>query len=309
MKVFLISHIADLDGVMPVILTDLTFEDYDYKLLDIGQIDDYMINSLDNNLFDSYDKVFMTDLNISEEVADRINNSDFKNKFQVLDHHIGKIGMNKYDFIKVVDEVNGIKESGASLYYQYLLENYPNDLLKRESVNYMVSLVRLGDTWQWKTFDVPEARDIGTVLSYYGNDDFINYYSNFLRKNREFYFTPSENAIIKADKTKKELYIENMKEKMVIRRINNHNVGIVFAENYRSELGNDLAEYFINEIDLVMIINLNRSISFRCVRDDVDLSEFARYFNGTGHKKASGAPLIENTRETFIDMFLEMYNK
>ena len=50
MKVFLISHIADADGVMPVILTDLAFENYDYKLLDIKDVDTFMNESIDNNL-------------------------------------------------------------------------------------------------------------------------------------------------------------------------------------------------------------------------------------------------------------------
>ena len=53
MKVFLLSHIADADGVMPVILTDLAFEEYDYKLLEIVDVDNFMNESLDNNLFDS----------------------------------------------------------------------------------------------------------------------------------------------------------------------------------------------------------------------------------------------------------------
>ena len=58
MKVFLISHIADADGVMPVILTDLAFENYDYKLLDIKDVDTFMNESIDNNLFEvsAYEK-------------------------------------------------------------------------------------------------------------------------------------------------------------------------------------------------------------------------------------------------------------
>lgn len=306
MKVFLISHIADLDGVMPVILTDLVFEEYDYKLLEIVDVDNFMNESLDNNLFDSYDKVFMTDLNISSEVADRIDNSDFKNKFQVLDHHIGSIEMNKYSFDKVVDEANGMKESGTSLYYKYLLANYPNDLLNKESVKYMVNLVRLGDTWEWKKYNIPEARDLSTILYYYGNDMFIDNYKVFLRENKEFYFNKIETTLLTVDRNKKEDYIENMKDKITIKEIDNMKVGIVFAENYRSELGNDLCEYYKDTIDALMIINLNRTLSFRSVKDTADVNKLASIFGGGGHFHAAGAPLKDNIREILIDKYLEI---
>ena len=307
MKVFLISHIADADGVMPVILTDLAFENYDYKLLDIKDVDIFMNESLDNNLFDEYDKVFMTDLNISEELAEKINNSDFKEKFQVLDHHIGAIDLNKYDFEKVVDEANGMKESGTSLYYKYLLTYYPNDLLNKNSVKYMVNLVRLGDTWEWKKYNIPEARDLSTILYYYGNEEFIDNYKIFLRENNEFYFNKMENTLLKIDRYKKEDYINIMRDKVVIKDINGYKAGIVFSENYRSELGNDLSEYYKDKIDFMMIINLNRSISFRCVKDNVNLNEVASLFGGKGHQKAAGAPLKEDLYETLIDNVLDMY--
>ena len=307
MKVFLISHIADADGVMPVILTDLAFENYDYKLLDIKDVDIFMNESLDNNLFDEYDKVFMTDLNISEELAEKINNSDFKEKFQVLDHHIGAIDLNKYDFEKVVDEANGMKESGTSLYYKYLLTYYPNDLLNKNSVKYMVNLVRLGDTWEWKKYNIPEARDLSTILYYYGNEEFIDNYKIFLRENNEFYFNKMENTLLKIDRYKKEDYINIMRDKVVIKDINGYKAGIVFSENYRSELGNDLSEYYKDKIDFMMIINLNRSISFRCVKDNINLNEIASLFGGKGHQKAAGAPLKEDLYETLIDNVLDMY--
>lgn len=306
MKIFLISHVADADGVMPVILTDLAFENYDYRLLDIKDVDSFMLESFNNKLFDDYDKVFMTDLCVSEELAEKINNMEFRNKFQVLDHHIGSISLNKYDFIKVVDEANGMKESGTSLYYKYLLTYYPNDLLNRNSVKYMVNLVRLGDTWEWKKYNIPEARDLSTILYYYGNEEFIDNYKIFLRENNEFYFNKMENTLLKIDKYKKEDYINFIKDNIIIRDINGYKAGIVFAENYRSELGNELSEIYKDKIDFVMIINLNRSISFRCIKDNVDVNEIASLFGGGGHKKAAGAPLKEGTYEKLIDDFLKM---
>lgn len=305
MKVFLISHIADADGVMPVILTDLTFTDYDYQLLEIDEVDEYMNKCLDNNFFDSYDQVFMVDLCIGESVAKRIDDSKLKNKILVLDHHYANLSLNKYSFIKVIDEENGIKESGTSLYYKYLLEHYPNQYLICNSVAYMVTLVRLGDTWQWKEFDVFEARDLSTILSYYGNDKFINNYCRFLRKNKEFYFSEAEKVLIDIDNKRKIDYIEEAKEDIIFKEISGYKVGIVFKELYRSELGNALAEYYQDEVDLIMIINLNRSLSFRGIKDNVNVSDFAQIFGGKGHKLAAGAPLPENFKEKILMLLLK----
>ena len=300
MKIFLMSHIADLDGIAPVILSKLVFKDFDYKLLDIKEVDDFINESLDNDFFNDYDKVFMTDLCVSEKTAQRIDSLEFKKKFKVLDHHISNIGLNKYSFIEVVDETNGIKESGTSLYYKYLLEHHATQILGRESVSYMVSLVRLNDTWEWKKYNCIEARDLSAILSYYGIDKFISNYVDFLITHENFEFTSLEKSLIEIDHKRMNDYIEEKKNEVIIKDIKGYKVGIVFAENYRSELGNKLAEYY-PEVDLIAIINLGRSISYRCIKDDVNVSDFASFFGGKGHQKAAGSPLPIGLQESVIE--------
>ena len=307
MKVFLMSHIADIDGLTPVILSKLVFKDFDYKLLEISEVDSYVNEAIDSNLFDEYDKVFMTDLCISEETAKRIDKLSLKEKFQVLDHHIANLPLNNYSFIKVIDEENGVKESGTSLYYKYLLEHHPIKILARESVSYMVSLVRLNDTWEWKKYNTQEARDLTTVLSYYGIDKFINNYVDFLLANEIFFFTETEKMLIAADNKRMNEYIDEKKKQIIFEEINGYKTGIVFAELYRSELGNVLAEAF-PEVDLIIVINLSRSISYRCVKDDISVNDFALLFNGKGHQKAAGSPLPIGIRESIIDYIFRRNN-
>ena len=291
MKVFLISHIADVDGVTPVVLTDLTFDNYDYHLLEPDDVDSYMIECINNNKFDEYDLVLVTDLCFTETVAEIINNTDLRNKVQVLDHHQTRLDLNKYDFVHVEVDRNGKKVSGTSLYLEYLLNNYPNDILKKESVSELVDLVRSGDTWEWKKTNRIEARDLSTIHAYYGNDKYIEKYSKFLRENDEFYFDEIDITLIEIDRRRKHDYIEDCKSKLIIENIKGYRVGIIFAELYRSELGNDLAEYYKDEVDFIMIINMNRSISFRSIRDDINLGDFASCLDGFGHFKAAGASL------------------
>lgn len=301
MKVFLISHIADADGITPIILTDLVFDDYDYHLLEPSEVDAYMLECFDNNLFDNYDYIFVTDLCFTDKIASMIDNMELKNKIHVLDHHYSRLDLNKYDFIDVKDEVNGKKESGTSLYYKYLLDNYPNELLSKNSVSKLVDLVRSGDTWEWKKTNNIDARNISTLLANYGNDRYIEKYSKFLRENDEFYFDDIDNTIIEIDNRRRKEYIENCIDKVIIKDIKGYKVGIIFAELYRSELGNDLAEYYKDEIDFIMIINMNRSISFRGIKDEFNLGEIAYLLDGYGHKLAAGAPLPDGIKENAIE--------
>lgn len=307
MKVFLISHIADIDGLTPVVLSKLVFKDFDYKLLEISEVDSYMNEALDNNFFDEYDKVFMTDLCINEETAKRIDNLAFKDKFQVIDHHIGNLALNKYSFIKVVDEENGFKESGTSLYYKYLLEHHPIKILATEAVSYMVSLVRLGDTWEWVKYNKQEARYLSTLLSYYGTEKYINNYFDFLLANETFFFTESEKLLIEVDNRRMNDYIEIKKEQIIFEEIKGYKVGIVFAELYRSELGNILSKTY-PDVDLIAIINMGRSISYRTNRDDVSVNDFAMFFGGKGHQKAAGSPLPVGLKESIIDYIFRREN-
>ena len=301
MKVFLISHIADVDGITPIVLTDLVFDSYDYYLLEPSEVDDYMEESLKNNLFDNYDKVFVTDLCFTDKIASLIDKTNLKNKIQVLDHHYSRLDLNKYSFISVIDEKDGKKESGTSLYYKYLLDNYPNDLLKKNSVKYMVDLVRSGDTWEWKKTNNIDARDLAGLLPSYGIDKFVSKYKKFFRENDEFYFDDIDKILIEINNRNIKEYLDSSVDKVIIRNIKGYRVGIIFAELYRSELGNYLAEYYQDDVDFIMIINMNRALSFRGIKDDVDVTIFAKYLNGYGHKKAAGAPLPEGLKESIIE--------
>lgn len=301
MKIFLISHIADADGVTPLVLSNLAELDYDYHLLEPGEMDEYMLESINNNLFDNYDLVLITDLCFTDKVAEVINNIELKNKLQVIDHHQTRLGLNKYSFIHVEVERNGKMVSATSLYHEYLLSNFPTDDLKKESVYELVDLVRSGDTWEWKKTNRLEARDVSTLHAYYGNERYVEKYTKFLKENDKFYFDNIDQILIDLDRRRMNEYIEDCKSKVIIQNIKGYRVGIIFAELYRSELGNDLAEYFKDQVDFIMIINMNRSISFRGIREDINLGEFASCLDGFGHFKAAGANLPDGLKECAIE--------
>jgi nanoRNase/pAp phosphatase (c-di-AMP/oligoRNAs hydrolase) len=64
----------------------------------------------------------------------------------------------------------------------------------------------------------------------------------------------------------------------------------VFADKHFNEIGNRLCHRH-PEIDFVAMINMGKcSISYRTIRDDINLGmEIAKKFGGGGHPKAAGS--------------------
>ena len=52
---------------------------------------------------------------------------------------------------------------------------------------------------------------------------------------------------------------------------------------------------------------MQQGISFRCVKDDINLYEIASIYGGGGHAKASGAPMDNNLKREVIKLILKDY--
>lgn len=286
MKRLIISHIADPDGVTPIILSKLVFEEIDYILSENKDVNDNVKNNLDK-----YDFIYVVDLNISEELADFIE-ENYKEKIMIIDHHLSCNNMNKYSFIEVNAEG---KESGTSLYYKYLLNNYNNNLLNRESTKMLVEHVRTMDIYDFSKTSKEEAEKLEMIFKIYGKDRFIDKFYNVIINDLELYSKEDLN-LVELEKERIKRYIEE-KEFMEI-SLDNKRVGVVFAERYISELGN----YLINKydyLDYIVLINMDKKISYRG-NGKVDLSVIAKKFGGGGHINAAGNCLPSGLKEKVI---------
>ena len=300
----LMSHIADLDGISPVILMNLLNIDFEYELFEIGEINEFIEDLIDSDYFDKYEDIYITDLSVSKDIALKIINSKYKDKFRIFDHHKTAEWLNEYDFATVMEEVNGFKECGTTLFYKYLIKTFDSNILKKESVVTYVECVREEDTWQFTELK-EDADNINNLLGFYGNDEFIELYTNKLKNQNTLCFDEHELKIINALNRNKQNYLESLKDKVIIKKIDNYSIGIVFAEQYRSSLGHYIAETYKDKIDFVAIINFNRHISFRGIKD-IDISTFAEKFGGGGHPKACAMPLPNNIKEKIIE---EIFNE
>lgn len=308
-KYLLISHIADEDGITPVILSKLVFKNIEFVLTEPKEVDKiYLENE------NKYDFIYITDLNVSPELALKINkDKKLKNKTLIFDHHKSALELNKYDYITVIDEVEDRKESATSIFYKYLCSISDNKILHKKSTKGLVEQVRIIDTYDFKTEEDKKAHNLDLLFSILGRENYITYFEKYIHQHETFEYTEKEKFLIKLEKDKVDNYLKQKKEEMLKVKLDNYNAGIVYAERYRSQLGNYLINLH-NDIDFVAIISITRSVSYRG-NGKVDLSLYAAKYGGGGHKNASGnslpPDLLKNiTKLIFKDItFKEEENK
>ena len=296
-KRLLITHIADPDGAGPIILSRYVFDDMDFISIDVDEVDKTLKDNLDN-----YDFIYVTDLNISDELASLIDKSKYKDKIKIFDHHASNIHKNKYSFITVIDEVDGYKECGTTLYYKYLLDNYDNVYLHKDSLEHLVELTRQGDTWNFNHLK-EDALNLSALYAIYGRDTYIDKYYNMILENDKFLFTELDKQLLEIEKNNKKSYIENKMKGLIETKIDNYRVGIVFAEKYRSSLGHKIAESY----DVGIVINLDHGVSYRAdSNNDIDVSLLAKKYGGGGHIKACGSSIPKNLKEKIISYIFDI---
>lgn len=303
-KYLLISHVADEDGITPVILSKLVFKNIDFVLTEPREVDKSYLDNVDN-----YDFVYITDLNVSPELALKINEDEsLKCKTLIFDHHKSALELNKYDYITVIDENDGRKESATSIFYEYLCSISDNDILHKNSTKGLVEQVRLIDTYDFKTEEDKKAHNLDLLFSILGRENYIDYFDNYIRVHDTFEYAKDEDFLIKLEKDKVDNYLKQKTDEMMRVNIDGHKAGVVFAERYRSQLGNYLVSLY-DDIDFAIIISVTKSVSYRG-NGKIDLSVFAAKYGGGGHANASGsgvpADLLKNiTKLIFNDVTFE----
>ena len=306
MKTLIISHVADNDGISPIILLKLVMDNFDYKLFEIYELENYMNSFIDDKIYEEYDQIYITDLSLSLDMCKKIDNiPELKNKLLVFDHHQSNLFVNDFDFATViVRNDNGRMECGTSLFYKYLKSIYSNTVLDNDAVSNYVELVRENDTWDFLSDYEDKARKLGMLFSLYKRERYIESMIDNLNNNITSLFTKEEEYLLNIEQERMNEYIESKKDKVYFGSINNYKVGVIFAENYRSILGNYLAKYYEDKVDFIIIINMARSISYRAIKD-INVGEFAKIYGGAGHKKAAGSYFPVGFHEQLIKLLYE----
>lgn len=294
----LLSH-NDLDGVGCGILAKIAFgAEVKVRYNSIGSLNREIEYFLENDTPDTF--LFITDLSPNEENEKRLNEhfKQYKN-IQLIDHHKSALHLNDYEWGSVlVENEEGALESATSLFYQFLVAN---ELLQpTEAIDEFVELVRQYDTWEWEKNENQQAHYLNSLFFLVSIDEFEETMVERLTSSERFDFDEFEKKLLNMEEDKIERYIRRKKREIVQTKIGNYFVGVVYAESYLSELGNELSKEHPH-LDYIAILNMgSKKISFRTTHDDIDVSEIAGNYGGGGHQKASGCNLTDEAYKIFV---------
>lgn len=298
----------DLDGLACVLLAKLAYgEDaIDFEICHYKDIHDKLTLYLDEKQYETFDHCFITDISMKEELAATITEHFGLNSipFTLIDHHISAITLNTYPWCHItIEDDHGIKCSGTSLFYETLctLDVSYKERLYTPLVQSFVEKVRRYDTWDWQTLEDLEAKQLNDLFFILGKERFLDYWQERLEKDTgNFSFDTTQKLLLEIRQNEIDQYIESRNEEIIAKEIAGYKAGIVFANQFQSELGNQLA-LLHPEYDFIAMINVGGGVSCRTVKDNVNLAEIAALFDGGGHAKAAGLPVKEEIREMVIN--------
>lgn len=294
----------DLDGVACGILFRLAFgEKADIRYNSVSglnfQVEKYFERM--NDRMKKEDHLYITDLSVNHDVTEKINQfvSD-GGKAKLIDHHKTALHFNEYSWgnVKVEDE-SGTLTSAASLVYDYLAQE--NHMVKNGALNEFVELVRQYDTWDWDILKNYKAKNLNDLFFMVSIEEFEERMVPRLTSGDTFEYDDFEKKLLEMEEDKIERYIRRKKREIIQIETDGLYGGVVHAESYHSELGNELGKEYPH-LDYIAIMNLGgKKISFRTIHDDVDVSAVAGEFGGGGHAKASGCSMNKEAYNRYIE--------
>ena len=306
MKVLLFTHKNDIDGMGNAVLSKLTFKEVEYNLCGTFDLQKKVEEYYESGKIYNYDKIFITDLCLDEEMIKKISNDEkLTNKFNIFDHHktYDNEKYTKYPFVKVQLKNEKGLCCGTSLFYEYLVQN---NLLDKENkaIEEFVELTRLHDTWEWKNiYNNEKSRELALLFDSLGTTGYIDFMYQKLKVEKEFNFNELETTLINNKKVQIDIAIKEYLDNIYYRKINNLKAGIIFITY---EHRNEIAEYLREnkyDIDFVMMISIDKGVvSYRSTKDNVCVREVAELFGGKGHDKAATNPITTEQKEEIIKL-------
>ena len=304
MKILLFSHGSDIDGMGSIIISNVFFDEVNYKYAEIHNLDELILSEIDNNSIYDYDMVFVTDLTPKNETLDIIEkNNKLKDKFIVIDHHQTNYNRaSSYSFVNISIRNEIGMCSATSLFYDYLVNNkYIED---KEIVREYAELTRLEDTWEWKKNNNNLAHNLAHLFNLLGRDKYVELMINKLKNNKQFKLDPNEEILIDVKIKDIDKHIDSYLKIMKDITINNHKgVLVIIDYQYRNDFPEYLRDNGYDYEFAMMACFDHNSISFRSI-NNCNVREIAEEYGGGGHDRASACYLNEKIDKIY-DILLE----
>lgn len=288
----LFTH-TDLDGIGCEIVARLLAKDVlDIEYCENSEVDGKISKFIRSDFTDKYRSIWITDLRIADTTAKLLNDRRYDIGIAFVDHHASSQYMN-YEWA-IVELANnaGAKQCGTSLLFREMIRECSLvDERIFKNLSKFAELVRLWDTWEWKTNEEngSSAEKLNDLFVMLGADKFVDSMLNSISECESFpAYTSSERHLIDYRNSLRSDYISNKCEKAIKIDTKWGRVAIVFAEQFVSQLGNTLCENN-KDIQFAAIICPDyNTVSLRSVGRGADVSKIAEYFGGGGHRNAAG---------------------
>ena len=177
-----------------------------------------------------------------------------------------------------------------------------NDLSeeRRQQLGYLVELIRAYDTWDWQNDpDISEEEKVAAdnfdqLFWFYPLQDSASFVSNVFNIGWEEYAKQNQ-LLIKTLNERRAKYLKSHLKDTLITKIDGHQLGLVYADDYKSEIAHELLIQH-PDVEAALVIS-PVSVSLRS-NGKLDVAKFAeKYFNGGGHADAAGGRLTINPIE------------
>lgn len=303
MKIKIFTH-TDLDGVGCAIIAYLAFgkKNVDVEYCNYDDVDDKVEAFMENeDLYRSYDSIFITDISVSDQVASMIDCLDkVERTVRLFDHHETALRLDNYFWCTIYEYLDAVKTSGTELFYLYLRNTLSlmHDQITQNKLSRFVSIVRDYDTWRWKELgeDGLVSKQMNDLFHIYGRDKFIELAMKRIMfstspLHQDEWFSETDLLLLEQKQEDIDIYVEQKEKQITVKTDQWGNTyGVIFAERYFSELGNRLCEIH-PEIAYITMIDISRGrVSYRTIRDNINLgTEIAHNYGGGGHPKAAGS--------------------
>lgn len=285
----LFTH-TDLDGVGCAVLAKLAFKDeVDIEYCNYDEINEKVLEYINQN--DNKIPIYITDISVKEELAKLL---DKRGNVQLLDHHPTALELNKYSWCRVmVEDLSGLKTSGTKMFYHWLGMHgcFSDELENNKLLNRFAELVRDYDTWIWAELGDEGiiCKQVNDLLYLYGREKFISWCVSKICCSDSFNLDDTDKLLFDIKQKEIDDYVEEKNKQLFTSPMCGLIAGFVFADKYFSELGNRLCKMH-PEIDFVAMIDMDGTVSYRTIREDLDLGQrVAKQFGGGGHPKAAGS--------------------
>lgn len=300
----LFTH-RDLDGIGCAVLAQLTFgKNVDITYCNYDEVD-VLVREYISKIDKEHDTCFITDISIKDDLASKIDR-EYKNNFKLFDHHKTALDLNKYDWcvVETMNNKKGLQTCGTELFYEYLIEHK----YLKEDVKDFVKLVTNYDTWRWTEVGNMGliSKKMNDLLYLYGRDEFVKWCLDKFKSRKSFLrFDKEDELLLQFNQKEIDKYIDSKEKEMIISCDGEYKYGVVFAEKYFSELGNELCNRNPN-LDYVAMVNVGTySISYRTIKENIDVGQVAKRYGGGGHQKAAGSNFHNHIVTQFITNIFE----